>query len=170
MRTSRWHDEIDIYGEKKKRTSIGKCEELAAVDKRWIRRVQLACSCIHPFLVHTKSLENSSVRACVGEGKEVRNVCDISTSEPDLSLMLMSQHPEMEISAPSQWFSVTHTQGWVLTFREITLVSEASELDMQFCYCVRKADLYALSSVWVYSNLGRQPGQWRWFQTVILMR
>lgn len=87
-----------FMGGKKKRTAIGKCEELVAVGKHWIRRVQLACSCIHPFLVHTKSLENSSV----GEGMEVRNVCVTFTSEPDLSLMLMSQHPELEIPAPSQ--------------------------------------------------------------------
>lgn len=93
-------------------------------------------SCNHPLLVDTKSPESNSVRAGVGKGTEVRNVCDISTSGSALPLMPMFQHPEMEIPAPSRGLVPLRPKAGVLTFREITLISEASELEMRFCYCV----------------------------------
>lgn len=54
-----------------------------------------------PPLIDKKSLDGSCVRGSVKERTEVRNVCEVFTSGPDLSLMPLSQHLEVEIPAPS---------------------------------------------------------------------
>lgn len=90
-----------------------------------------------------RSSDNCSIRASTGKRIEWRHVCDIPMTGPDLSVMPMPQHPELTFPAHLCDSVPLTPKAWVLIFREITLISEASESEMQFCfYSGRQIFLY----------------------------